>query len=226
MFIDYKQEQWPEWLGTAEFTYNNKVNISTQVSPFRVNSGRDPRMWFEMRKKRKDKGAEEFTKEVQEKAQVALKKTQREMKKYVDRKRSKREEYKVGDQVLLSTKDLKWQMEGMQTEKLVERFVGPYKVKRVILSNTVEFELLGSIRIHPVVNVSRIQRYRKQVRGQKKVPPVLVIIEGEKEYEVERLLNKRRKQEKWEYSVRWKEYIAEEDTWEKEENLKNAKELI
>ena len=25
MFIDYCQEQWPEWLGTAEFAYNNKV---------------------------------------------------------------------------------------------------------------------------------------------------------------------------------------------------------
>ena len=29
MFIDYRQEQWPEWLGTAEFTYNNKIYSST-----------------------------------------------------------------------------------------------------------------------------------------------------------------------------------------------------
>jgi len=29
MFIDYRQEQWPEWLGTAEFAYNNKVHSST-----------------------------------------------------------------------------------------------------------------------------------------------------------------------------------------------------
>jgi len=53
-----------------------------------------------------------------------------------------------------------------------------------------------------------------------------VIIEGEKEYEVERLLNKRRRWGKWEYLVRWKRYIVEEDTWEKKENLKNTKELI
>ena len=32
------------------------------------------------------------------------------MRKYVDRKRSKLEEYKVEDWVLLSTKDLKYQM--------------------------------------------------------------------------------------------------------------------
>ena len=39
MFIDYRQEQWPEWLGTAEFAYNNKVQTSTKVSPFKANAG-------------------------------------------------------------------------------------------------------------------------------------------------------------------------------------------
>ena len=29
MFIDHRQEQWPEWLGAAEFAYNNKVHSST-----------------------------------------------------------------------------------------------------------------------------------------------------------------------------------------------------
>jgi len=39
MFIDHQQEQWPEWLGTAEFAYNNKVQTSTKVSLFKANSG-------------------------------------------------------------------------------------------------------------------------------------------------------------------------------------------
>jgi len=39
MFIDYQQEQWLEWLGTAEFTYNNKVQTSTKVSLFKANAG-------------------------------------------------------------------------------------------------------------------------------------------------------------------------------------------
>ena len=88
----------------------------TKVLPFRANSGRDPRMGFELRKKGKNEGAEAFfskrMKEVQEEAQVALKKSQEETKKYADRKRSEVEEYQVGDWVLLSTKDLKFQMVG------------------------------------------------------------------------------------------------------------------
>jgi len=50
------------------------------------------------------------------------------MKKYMDKKRGKVDDYKVGDLVMLSTKDLKYQMVGRRTEKLTERFVGPYKI--------------------------------------------------------------------------------------------------
>jgi len=60
MFINHRQEQWPEWLGMAEFTYNNKVHTGTKVSPFQVNYGQNPRMGFELRKKGKYKGVEKF----------------------------------------------------------------------------------------------------------------------------------------------------------------------
>jgi len=82
---------------------------------------------------------------------------------------------------MLSTKDLKYQMVGRRTEKLMERFVGPYKVKKIILSNTVELELPNTIKIHPVVNVSRICRYVEQVEEQKREQPAPVIIDGEEE---------------------------------------------
>jgi len=84
MFVDYRQEQWLDWLGTAEFAYNNKVNSSTKVLPFIANNGQNPRMGFEMRKKEKVLRAEEFAakmKEIQEEAQAALRKAQEEMKK-------------------------------------------------------------------------------------------------------------------------------------------------
>jgi len=53
-----------------------------------------------------------------------------------------------------------------------------------------------------------------------------VVIEGEEEWEVERIMNKRRVQGKDRYLVRWKGCTAEEDTWESRENLKNAMELV
>jgi len=72
-------------------------------------------------------------------------------------------------------------MIGQRSEKLMERFVGPYKVKAIILSNAVELELPTIVKIYPVVNVSRIRRYKSQVDGQQKKVSQPVIIEGEEE---------------------------------------------
>jgi len=141
-------------------------------------------MGFKGRKKRKYAGAEKFIekmKEIQEEAKAALEKAQADMKKYANNKRSDIEEYKVGDLVMLSTKDLKYQMVGRRTEKLTERFIGPYKIKKIVLTNTVELELPSTIKIHLAVNVGRICRYVRQVEGQRKEQPALVIIKGEKE---------------------------------------------
>jgi len=49
-------------------------------------------------------------KEVYEEAKAVLRKSQEEIQKYADRKRSELEEYKVENWVLLSTKDLKYQI--------------------------------------------------------------------------------------------------------------------
>jgi len=229
VFIDHRQEQWLDWLGMAEFTYNNKIYAATKNSLFKVNYGQNPRMGFEGRRKGKYKAAGKFMKKmrkIQKEVRVALGKAQEEMKRFADKKREKREEYIVGDLVLLSTKDLKWQIKGRRSEKLMERFVGPYKIKRIISSNVVELELPKSIKIHPVVNVSRIRLYKPQVEGQKKILLKPVIIDGGEEFEVEKILNKRIVQGKEKFLVQWKGYTAEEDIWEDRKNLGNAKELV
>jgi len=229
VFINHRQEQWPNWLGTAEFAYNNKIHMATKVSPFKVNYGQDPRMGFKGRRKGKFEAAGNFVdrmRKIQKEAKAALGKAQKEMKKFADRKWEEAEEYKVGDWVLLSTKDLKWKMIGRRSEKLMEWFVGPYKVKGIISSNAIELDLSSSVKIHPVVNISRVCLYKDQVKGQKKIPPKLVIIEGEEEFEVEKILNKRVIREREKFLVRWKGYTAETDIWENRENLGNAKKLV
>ena len=70
------------------------------------------------------------------------------------------------------------------------------------------------------------KKYVGQVEGQEKERPAPVIIKGEEEWEVERILNKQQIREKDKYLVWWKGFMAESDTWEGKENLKNAKEAI
>jgi len=82
------------------------------------------------------------------------------------------------------------------------------------------------MRIHPVVNVSQIVQYKEQVWGQKKEKGKPIEVEGVKEWEVERILNKRKIRGVDKYLVQWKGFMAEHNSWEKEEHLKNARELV
>ena len=54
----------------------------------------------------------------------------------------------------MSTKDLLFKER--PTKKLMERYVGPYAIEEVVSTNAVKLQLPSSMRIHPVVNVSRI----------------------------------------------------------------------
>jgi len=67
------------------------------------------------------------------------------------------------DRMLLSTSDLMWQMRNRKMKKLTEKFVRPYKIKKIISENMMELELLASMKIHLVVDVSRIVMYQEQI---------------------------------------------------------------
>jgi len=59
----------------AEFAINNKIHLTTKVSSFMVNYGRELRMGINIRRKRKMEKAMEFAEKMQEKVGVALKRT-------------------------------------------------------------------------------------------------------------------------------------------------------
>jgi len=82
------------------------------------------------------------------------------------------------------------------------------------------------MRIYPVMNISQIVQYKKQVEGQKKEEGKLIKVEEVKKWEVEKILNKRKIRGTKRYLVRWKRFMAEYNIWEKEKDLENAKELV
>ena len=171
--------------------------------------------------------AKEFVermKKVHKEVEAALRKTQEEMKRYADRGRKETEKWKKGDRVLLSTKDLVFKER--PSKKLTERYIGPYAIEEVVSSNMVKLRLPSSMRIHLVVNVSLIVRYKEQMKGQKKEEEKLVEVEGVEEWKVEKILNKKKMRGVEKYLIRWKGFMAEGDTWERREILKNVEELI
>ena len=105
---------------SAEFAINNKVYSAMKISLFMANYGRELRRRADIRKKEKVEKAMEFEermKRVQEKAGAILKKVQEDMKRQADRGRKESEEWKKGDRVMLSTKNLVFK------ERLVRKLV-------------------------------------------------------------------------------------------------------
>ena len=141
-FVDHRQKDWLEWLASAEFVVNNKVHIATKVLPFIANYGRKLKIRGDIRKRGKVKRAMEFVermKKVHEKAGAVLKKVQEDMKKQANRERKETEDWKKGDRVLLSTKDLVFKER--PARKLVDRYVGPYIIEEVVSTNAVKLRL-------------------------------------------------------------------------------------
>ena len=62
---------------------------------------------------------------------------------------------------MLSTKDLVFKEQ--LTKKLVDWYIGPYIIDKIVLTNVIKLWLLTSMRIHLVMNVSWVVQYREQV---------------------------------------------------------------
>ena len=91
---------------------------------------------------------------------------------------------------MLSTKDLVFKER--PAKKLMKRYVGPYEIEEVVSKNAVKLKLLSSMRIYLVMNVSRIVRYKEPVKGQRMEEPKPVEVEEVEEWDVEKILNKRK----------------------------------
>ena len=138
-FVDHRQKDWLEWLVSAEFVVNNKIHIATKILPFIANYRRELRIGGDIRKKGKVEKAMEFVeriKKIHEEAGVVLKKAQKNMKRQADRGRKEIKDWKKGDKVMLSTKDLMFKER--PARKLVDQYVSPYTIEKVVSTNVVK----------------------------------------------------------------------------------------
>jgi len=101
----------------------------------------------------------------------------------------KAQQYNMGDEVLLSTKNLKAKQ---PSRKLTHHFIGPYCIEKIIGRQAYKLTLPTAYRIHSVFHVSLLEPYVRQ-RGANIPRPVLlpVIVDDKEEYVVEELLEKK-----------------------------------
>ena len=138
---------------------------------------------------------------------------------------------KVGAKVFLGSKDLPitYANTDPNRRKLVHRFIGPYTIVRMVGPNAVELDLPRDMKIHDVINVSRLKLDCSSTDRILKPPPppIRTSKAGQTTYAVEKILSHLPDAKNtWQYRVKWEGWDDNDSTWEPESALKNAKQAV
>ena len=194
-YVRADQTDWDSWLPMIEFAINDSWHSSINNAPFFLNFGRHPRSPTEFVLLAAKRGREPDDRVPAVKSMIqnmhdaisdarhCLHAAQQRQKAYADIRR-RDVEFKVGDQVLLSTRNLTMKMVG--SAKLMPKNHGPFTISRKINQVAYELDLPPCMKIHNVFHVSLLNAYRSD--GSVHPPPPPTLVDGELEYEVERIL--------------------------------------
>jgi hypothetical protein len=212
----------------AEFAINNSVQVSTGVTPFFANAAYNPKGIDGTATGITDDPSllSDHMNDLSSFLTENLQKAADDMKRFADRDRSPAPEYKPGDMVLLSTKNIST---ARPKAKWSDKWIGPYKVIKEAYkhSDAYVLKLPKTVKMHNVFHTSLLIPYRQNtIPDRIQPPPPTVEIDGEQEDEVEAILNCTLRYGRVKYFVRWKGYGPQEDSWMDEEYMQNCQNML
>ncbi|KAJ9533992.1 hypothetical protein QJQ45_027094 [Haematococcus lacustris] len=249
-YISPTQSDWPDYLALAEFAVNNSWQESIQSTPFLVNTGQSPVTvgLRDLPYGGRCPSAHAFTRWWQDavaNARKCMAAAQSRQAAYANKAR-RDVEYKVGQKVLLSTKNLK--LQPGKARKLIPRYVGPFEILLLVGAVAVKLDLPASMsRLHPVFHVSLIKPYTGTDVGF--MPPPVTWMDETPVYYVERLLDHKGVKDNkasyylvtvqlqtchvyccpgytLTYLVQWEGYDSTHNTWEPRSNLTDCDKVL
>jgi hypothetical protein len=229
-YVDPAQDDWDMLLPMAEFAVNNSHNQATKATAFFLNGAEHPRTPLNVALQHEiNPAAKSMCQRVHESMNVARQHLQQAQDRMSIQANKKRRDvtYKVGDEVMLSTRNIR--LKAVGTPKLLPRYVGPFNVTQVISKTAVKLELPALWRVHNVFHVCLIKPYERSKRSQP-LPTPLRFEEGSPVFEVEKILAKRvvkrGKRRLNEFLVKWKGFTQEHNTYEPEAYLQGCKQAV
>jgi len=162
----------------------------------------------------------EQMKSATEEAKSAIRKTQEDMTRYYNQKRTPAPMYKPGDQVYLDASDIKTTHPSL---KLLHHRLGPFEIERQVGPLAYRLKLpYGMRQLHPVFNVVKLSAAPEDlILGRKpQAPPPPIIVDREEEWEVKEILDSCWHQRRFQFLVKWKSFSREHNSWETASDVK------
>ncbi len=217
-YVNGPQDDWESLLPLMQFAYNDSESASTGQTPFFLTYGEHPRSPLTALLPIDDTvpAAADFVTDIKtalDRARASIAAAQQRQKQQADK--SRRDiEFAAGDDVYLSTTNIKW-LEG--AKKLLPPWI-PAKILRKVSAVAYEVELPDHWRVHPVFHVSLLKpavRSAKYPREQDSRPGP--VNEDGDQWEAEKIVGerllKRQQRRTKQYKVRFKGFGPESDLW-------------
>ena len=227
-FVKGLQKDWEEKLMIFEFAYNDSIHPALGFTPMYMNYGRHPTKPATMDVTSNLPAVQTFIENLNNVLTTARDHVLKAQTKHAELHLPSYQKHhlKVDDLVLLKAEnyDLK-----LPSTKLAPRWLGPFRIKEIVGTNTVKLELPKRLdRIEETQNVSWLKPYIKRARelGPSEEHPTPEIIDDHEEDEVEVIIADRYKGNRKQYLVRFLTYGPEADEWLPLANLKHCKEKI
>jgi len=217
LYCGTHQKDWAAWLPLAQYTRNSWPNASTKKTPYELILGYTPLAHQPSRDTATIPDIDTRMKLInnaREQAQEALKQTQATMI-----KETRFKEFEIGQKVWLEGKNIK---RPYDSPKLSPKQYGPFRVVAKISPVAYKLQIPATWQVHDVFHASLLTPYKETVEhGKNFLEPPPDIIEGEEEWEVEQILDKRifGRSKKLQFLVRWKGYSPAHDQWVNKEDM-------
>ena len=212
IFTTYRQDDWADFLHTAEFAYNNHFHPSIGMTPFYANYGYHP-VYTDRTTNEQSLAFPErlhHIHEVQARCQLAIEKAQKTYKRYADRKRQDLS-FAIGDRVWLESYNLSTDA---PSKKLAAKRLGPYTILEQVGNSSYRLDILVTWRVHNVFHAGLLSRTKDDtIPGRNPAPQPMIRIQDQELWVIDCFVNSRWFRGKFQLKIRWEDQTEEQDDW-------------
>lgn len=231
-YVEYARDTWADDLAIAELSLNTQKSATTGMSPFFMETGREPRLPFDFVAMApgtagRVEQVEQFLarmSSIAERGRAASIRAKGHQKQSADKHRRPPDTHAAGDLVMVKSELFTVDKSGEVGDKtaLAKPWCGPYRVIAPMGRDNYKLDLLGSHK-HDIFYVDKLKRYHESpatLIGRTKPPgPVK---DYPDHYVVREIIDRRGDDQHRQYKVMWEGYAWDQATWEPLSNLTNV----
>jgi RNase H-like domain found in reverse transcriptase/Integrase zinc binding domain/Chromo (CHRromatin Organisation MOdifier) domain/Integrase core domain len=209
-YLDYDQRNWLELTPIAQYALNDAQSATTGETPNFVTFGTKRREGWDTFTE-EGIAHQERMKMIHQSITKDLEWNRLQQKEYYDRRRVEAPSLEEGDRVYLRRRtsgEKKFNIKTLRTStKLDHLKLGPFTIKKKLDFDNYELKLPPRMKIHPIFHISLLDK-----TGNAETTDNIDALD--EEFEVEKIIDKRVRNGRTEYRVRWTGYGSDADTWE------------